>query len=66
MLCPCCNQELTSIIAEHEYAIDLIDLNTRQWVKSVGEVTYRHYASGCMEALDPDEIADILKQVDKL
>jgi hypothetical protein len=65
MQCPHCGQEVTEIMATHEYAIRFNHIWSR-WVKDNGEVTYRHYASGCMEALDTSEIADILKQVDEL
>lgn len=65
MQCPHCNQEVTEIMTTHEYAIRYDSIRGR-WVKDGGEVTYRHYASECMGALDTGEIADILKQVDEL
>lgn len=61
--CLSCGESPETIMALHEYDIRY-DEEQKQWVKDYGQVTYR--CGLCGEEIEPQEIKDILKQVDEL
>jgi len=63
MQCPSCSQEVTEILAHHDYTIEL-DASTGNWHKNENGVVYS--CSNCLEELNLHDIEDVLKQVDEL
>ena len=63
MKCPSCDAEVTTILASHDYTIEL-NSETGQWVKDVGEAMY--VCGSCLQELSVHDIEDILRQVDEL
>ena len=63
MQCPCCNAELTEIIAIHTYTLDYSE-EQEKWVKQTGDVNYR--CGNCEDDLDIHDIMDALRQTDEM
>ena len=61
--CQSCGEEVTDILAAHNYSI-YWDKEQGKWVKSDGTAVY--VCSHCLEELDIHDIEDILRQVDEL
>ncbi len=61
--CQSCGEEVTDILAAHNYSI-YWDKEQGKWGKSDGTAVY--VCSHCLEELGICDIEDILKQVDEL